>query len=281
METISVIIPMYNSGLTTVKAVDSVRNQTYQKCKYEIFVINDGSTDNSLQIIKDYQEKNNIHNLKIINKKNGGPATARNAGLRVATGAYLCLLDSDDEWVPEKIETQIQTLEFYPEIDFLGCNLVGKRIKIFGKEIKQLYKVTTLQLLLKHFPQTSTIIFKRNILVDVGYFNEDKEVSYYGEDNLFFIKISTKKKIFFSPEELVIYGQGKHSFALKGLGANIKEMAKGERRNLRYAYKNNLINAFQFYWLRIFQYLKYLRRLYIVAKMRTKCNIYCKNTLES
>jgi glycosyltransferase involved in cell wall biosynthesis len=271
MKTISVIIPMYNSADTTIRAVNSVLNQTYQECNYEILVVNDGSTDNSLQIMKDYQEKKGLRNLQIIDKPNGGPATARNAGLRVATGEYLCLLDSDDEWLPEKIKTQIQILEVHPEIDFLGCDLVGRGMKILGKKIKQLHKTTVLQLLIKHFPQTSTVIFKYHILNEVGYFDERKDRAYYAEDNLYFIKICAKKNIFFSPEELVIYGYGKHPFASKGLGANLKEMAKGENRNLHYAYTNNLINIFQFYCLRIFHYLKYLRRLYIVSnKMRNK-----------
>ena len=116
---ISVIIPMYNAGKTIVRALESVRNQTYKAQSYEpleIIVINDGSTDRSLQVVNRYMQEHPEMDITIIDKPNGGVSSARNAGFRQATGQWLALLDSDDQWLPNKMEVQMKILEEHPEI---------------------------------------------------------------------------------------------------------------------------------------------------------------------
>ena len=101
---ISVIIPMYNAQNTIIKAIESVFNQ---KCNYniEIIIINDGSLDESVNILKDYL-LNHKHksSVKIISKKNGGVSSARNEGLRIAKGEFIAFLDSEDQWLENKLE---------------------------------------------------------------------------------------------------------------------------------------------------------------------------------
>src|ERR1700748_2886881 len=106
IDKISVIIPMYNAEKTIIRCIRSVLNQTY-KANYQIIVANDGSKDDSLNVIKSFVSQNKQHDIEIIDKPNGGAATARNAGLRIAKGEWIALLDSDDEWVPNKIEVQM------------------------------------------------------------------------------------------------------------------------------------------------------------------------------
>lgn len=88
----SVIIPAYNSEDFLERTVDSVLCQTYSD--YELIIVNDGSTDNTLSIAKDLAQRNN--NIRCINKENGGLSSARNAGIKAAKGEYLVFLDSDD-----------------------------------------------------------------------------------------------------------------------------------------------------------------------------------------
>jgi glycosyltransferase involved in cell wall biosynthesis len=252
---------MYNSGTTAVCSVKSVLRQTYQKCRYEIIVVNDGSTDNSLQIMSRYKIQENVENLIIIDQPNGGPAVARNTGLRIATGDYLCLLDSDDEWLPSKIEHQMEILNKHPYIDFLGCNALNQKMKFLGKEIKTLYRPTPFKLLIKSLPVTPSVIFKRNVLTDVGYF--DDKIVRYAEDGMYFLRICVKKNYYFSPEELVITGGGKHPYAEHGLASNLKGMHRGELAVLMYAKKNNIINNFQYIFLSLFFEIKYIRRIVI------------------
>jgi glycosyltransferase involved in cell wall biosynthesis len=91
---ISVIIPVYNTGKYLIKCLDSLENQSFPKERYELIIINDGSTDDSASIAKEY--KNKYSNIRYIEKENGGQASARNMGMSVASGNYFCFVDSDD-----------------------------------------------------------------------------------------------------------------------------------------------------------------------------------------
>ena len=94
MRKVSIIIPVYNVEKYLAKCLDSVINQTYNDL--EIICVNDGSTDNSLQILEEYAKNDN--RIKIINRQNGGLSAARNSGLDIATGEYCYFIDSDD-WI--------------------------------------------------------------------------------------------------------------------------------------------------------------------------------------
>ena len=89
---VSVIVAAYNAEQYLLEAMDSALNQTIDD--YEVIVINDGSTDSTLQILTDLAR--DYENLRIINKENGGPSSARNEGLRAAQGEYIYFMDSDD-----------------------------------------------------------------------------------------------------------------------------------------------------------------------------------------
>lgn len=100
MSKVTIIIPVYNVEKYLEKCLNSVICQTLKDI--EIICVNDGSTDNSQQILKEYAQKD--ERIKIVDKKNGGLSSARNAGLDAATGEYCYFLDSDD-WI------ELNTLE--------------------------------------------------------------------------------------------------------------------------------------------------------------------------
>ena len=104
---VSVIMPLYNAERFVAEAIESVLMQDYDK--WELLVVNDGSTDNSLSVVSEYAKKDS--RIKIINQKNGGIAAARNTGIKASTGQYLAFLDSDDKWKPGKLTKQINYLE--------------------------------------------------------------------------------------------------------------------------------------------------------------------------
>jgi len=93
---ISVIIPVYNRENLVTSCIESILKQTYEH--REIIVVDDGSTDNTLNVVKQYQ-----NDIKIIHIKNGGSSAARNAGLNHASGDYIAYIDSDDTWHPDKL----------------------------------------------------------------------------------------------------------------------------------------------------------------------------------
>jgi glycosyltransferase involved in cell wall biosynthesis len=100
-ELVSVIIPVYKVEKFLARCIDSVLNQTYKNL--EIILVNDGSPDNSLAICRKYAKSDT--RIKIIDKKNGGLSSARNAGLDLMNGRYVCFVDSDDVIVPDFVET--------------------------------------------------------------------------------------------------------------------------------------------------------------------------------
>ncbi|MDR0920955.1 MAG: glycosyltransferase [Lactobacillales bacterium] len=101
---ISIIVPVYNVEEYLGSCLDSIINQTYSNL--EIIVVNDGSTDNSLEIAKEYMKRDD--RIKIIEKKNGGLASARNAGLDEVTGDFIGFVDSDD-WINEDMYKKLLT----------------------------------------------------------------------------------------------------------------------------------------------------------------------------
>lgn len=126
---VSVIVPVYNTEKYLRQCLDSIVNQTYQNL--EIIIVNDGSTDSSLAICKEY--KNNDLRINIINKKNGGLSSARNAGLKEATGDYVLFVDSDD---------------FYDDIRGINClindllSYQNKKLDILNFHYKKFVETT-------------------------------------------------------------------------------------------------------------------------------------------
>ena len=104
----SIIIPVYNSSKTIEKSVESVMNQTNKN--FEIIAVNDGSTDDSLEKLEQLKEKSNIK-FTIINKENGGAASARKLGLEKASGDIIGFIDSDDIMDPKYLEIMLKTLK--------------------------------------------------------------------------------------------------------------------------------------------------------------------------
>ena len=100
---VSIITPFFNEEYYLYETLNTVFNQTYKK--WELILVNDNSTDNSVNKIKNFIKDKRI---KLIhNKHNFGPAKSRNIGLKHVKGEYICFLDSDDLWHPQKIEKQL------------------------------------------------------------------------------------------------------------------------------------------------------------------------------
>ncbi len=107
-ELVSIIMPSYKSERFIRASIESVLNQTYPY--WELIVIDDKSPDNSNKIVEDFMKKDK--RIKLIKlEKNSGPAIARNTGIKEAKGRYISFLDSDDQWLPEKLEKQIKFMK--------------------------------------------------------------------------------------------------------------------------------------------------------------------------
>ncbi len=247
---------MYNAEKTILRCLNSVLNQTY-KSEMEIIVVNDGSTDNSSRIVEQILSDNKSKiEIQLINKSNGGVSSARNAGLALAKGHYIALLDSDDEWLADKLEKQINVFILDTEISFTG-GLIDNPINVK----KEIIEISLSKLIFKNYFQPSTVMFKKEVLDKVGFFDESQK---YAEEGNYFMRIARLFKCVLLNEQLVNYGQGKVGFGVSGLSANLKEMEKGELRNLKFAYQQNYISFFTYIIAINFSILKYIRRILIV-----------------
>lgn len=255
---ISVIIPVYNAEESIEKCLDSIKNQTW-KGEFEIIVINDGSADRSGEILENYRQKNPEMPIQLINQENGGVSKARNTGLKIAKGDYIALLDSDDEWLPEKTEKQMKYLVNQNfGVDFLASLWNDEKVSFpYAIGGNGLVAINLNKLLFKVTGQTSTAIFKKKILENTGFFDERQR---YSEDANYWMRISENNSMFLLPEKLVIAGNGKKSFGFSGLSANLKEMEKGIQKNISEMYQNKRINLLGYIFYFVFSKLKYIVR---------------------
>jgi len=107
--TVSVVIPTYNRAHLLGRAIQSVLNQTYQD--FELIVVDDGSSDNTEEVVTNFADPR-INYLR--HEQNRGAATARNTAIKTARGEYIAFLDSDDEWLPEKLDKQMKVFRNVP-----------------------------------------------------------------------------------------------------------------------------------------------------------------------
>lgn len=191
MTTVSIIIPAYNSARFLPEAIESVLAQTYKD--YEIIVVDDGSTDNTKEVLKPYLDK-----IKYVYQENRGAASARNTGIKHSQGEYIAFLDADDVWLPEKLHIQADYLDNNQEIAMVysqslwmsedGRLLTGKksRHRIPSGDVFNI-------LFFKNFIFTPTVMVRKRILGTVGLFNESFVST---EDRDLWLRIAREFKVF-------------------------------------------------------------------------------------
>ncbi|ALL04401.1 hypothetical protein AQ505_02130 [Pedobacter sp. PACM 27299] len=159
MNKVTVIIPVYNAEKTIGRALASVLNQTI--APYEIIIIDDGSHDNSSLIVQEHIDLNPMFKFHLIKKSNGGVSSARNVGLKKATGNYIAFLDSDDEWFLDKLEKQLTIFDGFTNFGFIGGLIYRPKENIQGS----LLEISLSDLIFKNYFQPSTVLFKKRSLI--------------------------------------------------------------------------------------------------------------------
>lgn len=199
--TVSVIVPVYNTADLIETTLESVLKQTYQD--FEVVVVDDGSTDGTGDIVKDYDES-----VRYIRKENGGTASARNRGIREARGDYVALLDADDRWRPTKLDRQMKEHAEAPDLiwSYTDSYLVDAdsgEIILRKTQVKNRTGGDVLEGLLKgNFIAPSTVIIKRSVFEKVGTFDESA-LYHSAEDWELWMKIAARYPVRFVNEPLV------------------------------------------------------------------------------
>ena len=194
MPEVSVIIPFHTNVNWLKEAVDSVLSQTFKD--YEIIIINDGSPENLTGFLMQYSNR-----VKYIEKENGGPSTARNTGIGVATGKYIAFLDSDDRWLPKKLEIQLKQMKEHDAIwSYCSYRTFG-----IGKSIE--YRMTNSDTSIIHryntpYIATPCVMIERQYLVDHPNIRFNPKLR-FGQDSYFWLMINADNSILAIPDVLV------------------------------------------------------------------------------
>ena len=221
---VSVVIPTFNRATLVERAIDSVLGQTHSA--FEIIVVDDGSTDNTSATLRNkYSDK-----LVVFQQSNRGVSAARNVGIAHATGNWIALLDSDDEWLPSKLAQQLALIKNHT--DCLLCHTdeiwirSGVRVNAMNKHKKSggdIYQ----QCLPLCAISPSSVIFQKQLLDDVGNFDETLPAC---EDYDLWLRICAQHKVHYLDQKLLVkYGGHEDQLSRKHWGMDrfrIKSLQK-------------------------------------------------------
>lgn len=202
---ISVVIPTFNRSQTIVRAIDSVLNQTHRD--FELIIVDDGSTDHTFELVESHYKDSR---LKLIRQRNLGVSAARNLGIESCSHDWIAFLDSDDQWLPNKLSVQIEKLKQNENIRFIHSNEYwiknGKKINIPKKFDKGPHDIfyRSLQTCLI---SPSTVLAKKSLLKEYDMFDTSFEIC---EDYDLWLKVLANEDVGFC-EEYLINKFGGHS----------------------------------------------------------------------
>lgn len=207
---VTVFMPVYNSEQYIKEAVESILNQTYKNL--EIILVDDGSTDRSIEIIKSYKDDR----IRLIqNEKNMGIPYTRNVGLKEAKGKYIAIMDSDDIATPKRIERQVDYLEKNPDIDAVGSYYIQFGEKAEKKVTPKYTKPEELKIMLMFYNPianpSATVrketLDKHNIKYNLDFF--------VAQDYQLWVQLAKVGKIEIIPEFLLKYRFGHENISKK------------------------------------------------------------------
>ncbi|MBT8609370.1 glycosyltransferase [Polynucleobacter paneuropaeus] len=206
---VTVLMPVFNGKAYLKDSIDSILSQDFHD--YELLIINDGSKDCSLNIIKLYQDPR----IYLISQINQGLARSLNNGLKIASGKYIIRQDQDDISLPTRISKQVAYLEENPE-----CALVGTRAQIYEGDTKsnRFHDHPTnsgelsFDLIFNNPFVHSSVAFRKDEVIDLGGYSEDPERQ-PPEDYELWSRISRSYKVANLPERLVLYRESKGSMS--------------------------------------------------------------------
>lgn len=202
--TLSVIIPTYNREKLIARSIRSVLHQTYRD--FELILIDDGSTDETEQVVQDFGDER-IRFFR--QEENRGAAAARNIGIKESKGTFIAFQDSDDEWLPEKLERHMQVFE--KELPGIGVvySDMWRVLKNGKTEYHKAPKVLSgpiinpaTQWYQVYMQGTQSVVVKKLCFDQAGYFNEE---FLYLEDLELFIRLSKQYGFYHIQEPLVRY----------------------------------------------------------------------------
>lgn len=258
---VSIIMPAYNAARTILESIESVLAQSYRQ--WELIVVDDGSTDGTSATV----EKVADQRVLLLKQENSGVAAARNRDLEQAQGEYIAFLDSDDIWVPEKLEKQVDVFRNEKKGN---TGLVYTEKRCFSEKTADAYACRSrqfddiadnfLRLLIFNYIATLTVMTKKSVIEDVGMFDE----SLFGtEDWDLWIRIAKRYEIACIDEELAYYRVHEQGIS-KNRRRTIEEVYKVMQKHLENgAVPKSVIRKAYWLYYRRKVYLFYTEKRYL------------------
>ncbi len=220
-ELVSIVIPVYNGSQYIEKTVDTILSQHYDN--FELLLINDGSSDNSKDILEVLARKD--RRIKVHHKENGGVAAARNYGIDEAQGEFVAFCDQDDFWLPTKLSKQIPLFE-NKKVGLVYCGAIAKYTYL-SKEVKpsfdKYYRGSVFEKLIQvNMFTCCTAVVRKALLKQTNAFDDDRELMGV-DDWLAWLKLSLVCEFDFVEEHLAI-----HVFHGENYSSNEEKMHKAE-----------------------------------------------------
>jgi len=211
---VSVVIPTYNRLQQTIASIESVLAQEYPH--FEVIVVDDGSTNGAREAVQRFisQRTNRCHQILFVSQPNQGASIARNTGIAKAQGEYIAFLDSDDVWLPEKLEWQVQAFEQFKN-ECGGCFTDARLVNSAGMDI------SSFQAHGRHYEQTvgidpsaaislarsfsgfwvSSLLARADMIRQIGGFSPDIS---FGEDRDLHFRLSLVTSIAYVNKQLIV-----------------------------------------------------------------------------
>ncbi len=232
---VSIIIPAYNAAKYIRETIDSICKQSLSE--WELWIIDDGSSDQTAEIVDTYTNDSRIH---LISKKNEGVSIARNVGFQQATGEYVAFLDADDVWLEPRLEKMVALFRTRPSLGLVHSHM--QVIDEHSQLQETIYKgkegfILDSLLLWEecNIPAPSSILVKREVVDQVGGFSDKLSTA---ADQEFFFRVAAQYEIGMVPEVLGLYrihGENMHS--------NIQRMEEDHLRAYQLAEENKLFKS--------------------------------------
>lgn len=216
----SIVIPLYNKQDSIVATLQSVLAQTYKN--YEVIVVDDGSTDDSARVVKEFIDASRLSPLasRLISQPNGGVCSARNRGIQEARYDYIALLDGDDLWDEHYLEEQMKLIQDFPEAKMWGINFAemsnGELTRKLPTGLPEGYRgyvenYFQMQGRISDLFHSSAVVIDKRVFKKVGLFDERIK---YAEDNDMWFRIIAMYDVAFYDKYLVSYVQDSENRAL-------------------------------------------------------------------
>ena len=247
---ISVVIPLYNKESQIVETLRSVLQQSFQD--FEIVVVNDGSTDDSVTAAESVQDER----IRIIHQENAGVSAARNRGIAEARYEFIAFLDADDRWKPDYLQTQFELVQKYPECSVFACNyeFVHADGSVHPTIIRKLPFEEENGILSNYFEVascshppmwTSAVMVRKKALLPLGGFPTGIKS---GEDLLTWARLACAERIAYNRLPFALYSYDETTFTYNPREHDVTDIVGAGFVQLFNSYKQNGLERYIALW---------------------------------